>query len=528
MRFVLNLLFSYFLLLKLECEGCLPMKNLRINITFNEDSINIDYDFGNVSKKVSKIPETKETTGYYQIETTSEKSVSMESLKKINLEKATKSLSEFVDKSVDPCDDFYEFTCGTFTKNNPSPDNKTLVGPIVGNYNDYIDFVKNILSNKKYSKSEALNKIKKLFYKCMPFKEYEKNQCITYVFILGQYFFTSAYLNEMVNNKEIEKKYDDVQIMIDKILNEYGLLLLYEKDDILDDKTKLNYMIKIRKMKFSRDALRYLYNISNTEECYKHLNFSDDYSVSRIIMSVIVGKISMPKDKKGGLYSCSDFFLQTDFLSSVIDINAIHYYGENSIIIFPKFLAEPFYDINYPKVLNYGSIGFIIGHEIVHGYDIYGIHFDHDGKIDRNMTSNYTKTHIENRYNCFLKQYNNQTNSTYTRRYSLNQIVADNGGIKIAHRAYMKYLKNSAESEIKIPGFEEYTNEQLFFISFSKTLCMSVPDVLDSNNKTRPMKNVLKNRVMNTLSNYKPFSKAFNCKIGSKMNPVDKCELWLN
>lgn len=48
--------------------------------------------------------------------------------------------------------------------------------------------------------------------------------------------------------------------------------------------------------------------------------------------------------------------------------------------------------------------------------------------------------------------------------------VADNGGVREGYRAYKNFLKRSMDGkeEPKLPGLQKYTNDQLFFISFSQ------------------------------------------------------------
>lgn len=48
---------------------------------------------------------------------------------------------------------------------------------------------------------------------------------------------------------------------------------------------------------------------------------------------------------------------------------------------------------------------------------------------------------------------------------TLGENIADNGGLREAFHAYQLY-KDSFGREPKLPGFEEYTHEQLLFISF--------------------------------------------------------------
>lgn len=46
-------------------------------------------------------------------------------------------------------------------------------------------------------------------------------------------------------------------------------------------------------------------------------------------------------------------------------------------------LQPPFYHAYFPRSLNYGGIGVVIGHEITHGFDDKGRLFDKDGNFHR-------------------------------------------------------------------------------------------------------------------------------------------------
>ncbi|KAK6057527.1 peptidase family M13 [Cooperia oncophora] len=48
--------------------------------------------------------------------------------------------------------------------------------------------------------------------------------------------------------------------------------------------------------------------------------------------------------------------------------------------------------------------------------------------------------------------------------------IADNGGLKLAFRAYKKFLRKHGR-EKRIRGLEKYNNEQMFFIGYATSWC---------------------------------------------------------
>lgn len=80
--------------------------------------------------------------------------------------------------------------------------------------------------------------------------------------------------------------------------------------------------------------------------------------------------------------------------------------------------------------------------------------------------------------------------------------------------------------ESRLPGLQQYTPHQMFWISAAQTWC--------SMDRTEYMRLQILNsfhapdkyRVIGSFSNSEHFSKDFNCKLGTPMNPANKCTLW--
>lgn len=208
-------------------------------------------------------------------------------------------------------------------------------------------------------------------------------------------------------------------------------------------------------------------------------------------------------------------------------VNAYYNSLENSIEFPAGILQGAFFDAERPNYMNFGAIGYVIGHEITHGFDDRGRQFDKDGN-DRNWWKPKTDASFRERAQCIIEQYGNYTVAENGLKVNgLNtqgENIADNGGIKESFRAYRRWTKDHGR-ESRLPGLD-HTPDQLFWISAANIWCGKFrPEVL----KLRVNSGVhspAKFRIIGPLSNSPEFAQSFNCPVGSPMNPRKKCSVW--
>jgi predicted metalloendopeptidase len=200
-------------------------------------------------------------------------------------------------------------------------------------------------------------------------------------------------------------------------------------------------------------------------------------------------------------------------------------------------LQPPFYSKGLPPEFNLGGIGSVIGHEFTHGFDNSGIKYDFDGSV-REWWTDQSFEHFTNRKKCMTKQYSKYQvfDSKVNGELTLGDNIADNGGIHIAYNALQKLYKDKGTSPDEptkisasntIPAaLTKFTPNQLFFLSFSQLWCEVNTEKAQRELLMYDAHSPGRYRVIGTLQNFSPFSKAFNCKAGSHMNPNKKCQVW--
>lgn len=145
------------------------------------------------------------------------------------------------------------------------------------------------------------------------------------------------------------------------------------------------------------------------------------------------------------LWSESNYGVQCDarcrdritvFGSPLFTVNAWYNPDRNVITIPAGILQPPFYHPQYTDASAYGTIGWVIAHELSHSEDDHGIMYDKDG-ILRPTWSEASLLEYRKRANCLVHEYDTLEDCK-TDAYgeqTLCENVADNNGLRIAYEA---------------------------------------------------------------------------------------------
>lgn len=150
--------------------------------------------------------------------------------------------------------------------------------------------------------------------------------------------------------------------------------------------------------------------------------------------------------------------------------NAYYTPTKNQIVFPAGILQRPFYDQSYPKSLNFGAMGVIMGHELSHAFDDQGREYDKYGNL-HHWWNNETIDRYNEKTSCIVAQYSqyNVSGQSLNGRQTLGENIADNGGLKAAYHAYLNVMKNATLNldTLPLPGVN-LTHRQLFFVSFAQ------------------------------------------------------------
>ncbi|KAK3803419.1 hypothetical protein RRG08_067408 [Elysia crispata] len=209
------------------------------------------------------------------------------------------------------------------------------------------------------------------------------------------------------------------------------------------------------------------------------------------------------------------------------DTNAYYSVSDNEVVFLAGVLQPPLFSKFYPDDLNYGAIGYMIGHEITHGFDDEGRQFDQDGTFRDWWQKEDMVRYLDN-CECFVQQYGNFRDHTVGMNVSgintLSENVADNGGLEASYNAYKKLVREKGEGP-RLPGLG-LTDDQLFFLGYAQIHCEKATKESILLDLQYDVHSPGRLRTIGVVQNSPDFAKAYNCPVGSPMNPEKKCSVW--
>ncbi len=211
-------------------------------------------------------------------------------------------------------------------------------------------------------------------------------------------------------------------------------------------------------------------------------------------------------------------------------VNA-YYNPQMNDINFPAgILQPPFFDPRQDDAANYGAVGGIIGHELTHGFDDEGRQFDGKGNLQDWWTPADGKQ-FTGRADCVTKEYDGFIgvgDLHVNGKLTLGENIADLGGLKLAFLAYLDRAQKSGV-DLEKKGTSEYGGlnpEQQFFVAFGQNWCQkNRPENLRLRIQTDPH-SPEEFRANGVVRNLPEFQRAFACKAGQPMAPVNRCTIW--
>ena len=213
-------------------------------------------------------------------------------------------------------------------------------------------------------------------------------------------------------------------------------------------------------------------------------------------------------------------------------VNAYYNPSMNDINFPAGILQPPFFDPNIDPAVNFGGIGVVIGHEMTHGFDDQGSKYDGKGNL-REWQTGEDRQKFNERTDCEVKEYggfeaapahDGIAAQNLNGKLTLGENTADNGGLRIAYMALLDTLaKDGKTIDEKIDG---YTEAQRFFIGFAQVWCSNQTEQSARQLALTDPHSPGKWRTNGSVQNFDEFAKAWGCKKGQPMVPVNACRVW--
>lgn len=206
-------------------------------------------------------------------------------------------------------------------------------------------------------------------------------------------------------------------------------------------------------------------------------------------------------------------------------VNAGYDPQRNEIVFPAAILAPPFFDPEADEPLNYGGIGAVIAHEMIHGYDDQGSRFGADGRFENTWTPE-DRARFDSLTARMIARFEHlpDDGDPIDGRLTLGENVADFGGLAVAYDALLEVHQDMGAD----PMIDGYTREQRFFFAWA-TLWRQNLTLGEARFRLQHDAHAPASARANAASaNLSAYAEAFACKPGDAMRveQADRIDIW--
>jgi putative endopeptidase len=252
-----------------------------------------------------------------------------------------------------------------------------------------------------------------------------------------------------------------------------------------------------------------------------------DYSALKIDPDDLIGNVRRSSEFK--------WAFAIDKLSKPVDpeewgmtpqtVNAYYTSTRNEIVFPAAILQAPFFDPKADMAINYGGIGGVIGHEMIHGFD------DQGRKSDgRGVLTDWWHPEDAARFQTEATKYGAQYDAysvapgVYVKgAQTMGENIADLGGILLALDAYHASLYGQSS-----PVLDGFTGDQRVFLGWAQVWRSKArPDALKQQ-VASDVHSPARFRVDGPMRNVDAWYEAWGVKAGDKLylKPEDRVRIW--
>lgn len=321
------------------------------------------------------------------------------------------------------------------------------------------------------------------------------------------------------------ERYRKVYDLAEEVRDAFAVLI--DMNTWMDTETKDRARQKLHHLQLNIGYPPWIRSDRDLDEYYRDLSDlrKEEFFVSLLKVILIYSRIGFSKLRN--LRRAPDF----GWYPGSIDGSTFYSHLGNYVLLPVDYIQYPFFLLDMPPPINFGALGSIIGQEITHGFGEHGAMYDERGKLVE-WWSRQTHRKFITGSRCLLEQYDQFTNPVTGRNLNINGTlesnIADNAGLRQAFKAYRVYMIKYEElyGMYAIPGTEPYTMDQVFFIAYALSRC-EVSRKRSMYSYLNPRETIPNRfRTIIPLMNFERFSEAFGCRVGTIMNPEQKCIVW--